>query len=241
MTDFSIRPGLDPSHLAEAFARTGRLQIPDFLAQNAAQALYAELSESAAWRLTANKGEEVVDFSREALSRFGPDEWTKLRRAVAMGGRYGFQFMYETIRLPKSAEYPSAAPLLSRFTDFMCAPETIEFMRRTIGATDIDFADAHASRYHPGHFLTTHDDRVDGMNRRAAYVLNLTPEWRPDWGGLLVFHDAEGNIIRGYTPGFNSLNIFLVPQAHAVTWVNSLAAAPRYAVTGWLRSGDRAG
>jgi Rps23 Pro-64 3,4-dihydroxylase Tpa1-like proline 4-hydroxylase len=74
------------------------------------------------------------------------------------------------------------------------------------------------------------------MGRRAAYVLNLTPEWRPDWGGLLQFYDAMGNVSRAFTPGFNVLNIFRVPQPHSVSWVTPLAAAPRYAVTGWLRA-----
>jgi Rps23 Pro-64 3,4-dihydroxylase Tpa1-like proline 4-hydroxylase len=31
---------------------------------------------------------------------------------------------------------------------------------------------------------------VAGKNRVAAYVLNLTPRWRVEWGGLLMFHDA---------------------------------------------------
>lgn len=239
MTDFAIESNLDPVRLGEQFVRTGRLQLSGFLSDDSARALYAELADSPAWRLTANKGEEVIDFQPEALARFGPEEWTKLRRATALGGRYGFQFMYETIRLPKIAGEPSPVPLLSRFAEFMSSPGTVEFLRTMTGAADITFADAHASRYHPGHFLTTHDDRVDAMNRRAAYVLNLSPEWRPDWGGLLVFHDVQGNIVRGYTPGFNVLNIFLVPQAHAVTWVTPLAAAPRYAVTGWLRAGER--
>ena len=56
-------------------------------------------------------------------------------------------------------------------------------------------------------------------------------------GGLLLFYDSRGNVVRGYTPGFNMLNIFKVPQPHSVSWVTPLAANPRYAVTGWLRAG----
>lgn len=238
MLDFAFRPDLDPAELAPLLARHRRLQIPAFLTPEPVIALYEELAGSFAWRLTANRGEQVVDFKPEALAGYGPEQWAKLREAVSLGGRYGFQYLYETIRLPKDAAAPSPAPLLGRFTEWMCSPATVAFMRELTGAVDIAFADAHASRYHPGHFLTTHDDQVDAMERRAAYVLNLTPEWRPDWGGLLVFHDGEGNIVRGFTPGFNTLNIFLVPQTHAVTYVTPLAAAPRYAVTGWLRAGE---
>ena len=241
MANFALDSGLDPAKLAARFMQNGRLQIANFLTAQSARALHQSLVESSAWVLAVNRGEQIIDFKPEALAQFTPEARAKLDKAVALGGRYGFQFRYETIRLPKSAEAPNpmVPPLLAEFAAFMSSPATIDFMRKMTGLPDIDFADAHASRYSPGHFLSAHDDHVDAMGRRAAYVLNLTAEWRPDWGGLLLFHDTQGNIVRGFTPGFNALNIFRVPQAHSVSWVTPLAGQPRYAVTGWLRSGPR--
>ena len=95
--------------------------------------------------------------------------------------------------------------------------------------------DAQATRYRPGDFLTAHDDDVAGKHRLYAYVLNFTPAWRPDWGGLLAFHDADGHVSEAYTPTFNALNIFRVPQQHAVTQVASFAGAQRLSITGWIR------
>jgi len=76
---------------------------------------------------------------------------------------------------------------------------------------------------------------VAGKQRHAAYVYNLTPAWRADWGGLLLFHGDDGNVTRGLTPSFNALNIFAVPQPHSVSMVTPFAASRRYSVTGWLR------
>jgi hypothetical protein len=235
MPTFALSTGLDPSALAEIFRRAGRIQISGFLQDEGVRALHRELAETRSWGLAANRGEQIVDFKPEMLAGFMPEDWSKLHRAVALGGRYGFQFLYETIRLPKES---GAAPpsLLADFQAFMSSSPVVSLLRAITGDDAIDFADAHASRYSPGHFLTTHDDRIDTQGRRAAYVLNLTPEWRPDWGGLLLFYDSGGNVVRGYTPGFNLLNIFSVPQPHSVSWVTPLAAAPRYSVTGWLRS-----
>ena len=213
------------------FRTHGRVQIGGFLARAGATALYEELRTSSEWRLTANKGEEIHHFDPAELARWTPEQHAALNRAVALGGRFGFQFRYEVIRMDKTA-----AKLLTGFRDFMSSPEVVALMRAITGAADIAFADAHASRYHPGHFLTAHDDGAEQMNRRAAYVMNLTPQWRPDWGGLLQFYDAHGNVTRAFTPAFNVLNLFAVPQHHSVTWVTPLAAAPRYAVTGWLRA-----
>ena len=97
------------------------------------------------------------------------------------------------------------------------------------------YADAQATRYRPGDFLTAHDDDVAGKKRLYAFVLNFTPAWRPDWGGLLAFHDADGHVSEAYTPTFNALNIFRVPQQHAVTQVASFAGAERLSITGWIR------
>jgi Rps23 Pro-64 3,4-dihydroxylase Tpa1-like proline 4-hydroxylase len=223
---------VDPQALGRAFAEHGRLQIHDFLTSESVNALYQELAESSEWRLTANRGEEIHHFNLEDLERWTPEQHKLLDQAVSMGGRFGFQFRYEVIRL-----HQKSAGLLAEFRDFMSSPDVVRVMRQIVGAPDIAFADAHASRYQPGHFLTTHDDHVDTMGRRAAYVMNLTPKWRPDWGGLLQFFDRRGDVVRAFTPGFNLLNLFRVPQAHNVSWVTPLAAAPRYAITGWLRAG----
>ena len=230
---FEIDAGFDVEALARAFSEHGRLQIAGFLTADSARALYDELAGSGEWRLTANRGEEIRHFSRDQLDNWTPEQHRLLDKAVTMGGRFGFQFRYDVIRLNENS-----TGLLAQFRDFMSSSQVVEAMRTITGASDIAFADAHASRYAPGHFLTTHDDEVATMGRRAAYVLNLTPEWRPDWGGLLQFFDGRGDVVRAFSPGFNLLNVFRVPQAHNVSWVTPLAGAPRYAVTGWLRAGD---
>ena len=66
-------------------------------------------------------------------------------------------------------------------------------------------------------------------------MLNLTPDWRTDWGGLLAFIDEDGHVAEAYRPSYNALNIFRVPQRHAVSFVAPFAGAPRLSITGWIR------
>ena len=98
--------------------------------------------------------------------------------------------------------------------------------------TEIARADAQATCYRPGHFLTRHDDYIDG--RLVAYVLNFTPAWNPDWGGMLLFTDERGHVEEGYVPAWNALNFLKVPQTHAVSLVAPFAGGLRYSITGWL-------
>ena len=241
MTAFALNDGLDLAALREAFARDGRLQIVDFLRHDAAMALLRALVESDAWRLAVNSGGQVDDYVPAELDAWTAERQAELERRIVEGGRHGFQFRYEAIRLPEYGAAPDsgeAPPALRGFVDFLSAGPARDFLRALTGMGGIAFADGHATRYRPGHFLTAHDDLNQGHGRLAAYVMNVTPQWRPDWGGILQFYDDRGNVERGFIPAFNILNIFRVPQPHSVSWVTPLAAAPRHAVTGWLRAAD---
>ena len=114
-----------------------------------------------------------------------------------------------------------------------------DFLRTITGSAEIEYADAQATAYAPGDFLTVHDDAVEGKFRRAAYVFGLTPVWRLEWGGLLLFHGSDGHVDCGWVPTFNTLNLFKVPQLHSVSEVTQAAAYRRYAITGWLRAHEQ--
>lgn len=120
--------------------------------------------------------------------------------------------------------------------DFLNGPDFLALVRGVTGDDGIAFADAQATRYRPGHVLTGHDDAAEGKNRLYAYVLNLTREWRADWGGVLAFEGTDGHVEEGFAPAFNALNLFAVPMRHAVTQVASFAPRDRLSITGWLRS-----
>jgi SM-20-related protein len=238
MTVFALNQELDLDALRGAFAREGRIQVVDFLRHDTAMALLRALVESRAWRLAVNSGQQTNDHDPAEVEAWPAERRAALERQVVEGGRNGFQFRYDTIRLPEygaTAGGGEAPPAVRDFVDFLSGGPALDFLRALTGMDDIAFADGHATRYRPGHFLTAHDDLNQGMGRRAAYVMNVTPQWRPDWGGILQFYDERGNVERGFIPAFNVLNVFRVPQPHSVTWVTPFAGAPRHAVTGWLR------
>jgi Rps23 Pro-64 3,4-dihydroxylase Tpa1-like proline 4-hydroxylase len=64
----------------------------------------------------------------------------------------------------------------------------------------------------------------------------MTPQWRPEWGGLLLFHADDDSAVHGHVPRFNTVDLFAVPQRHSVSMVAAAAPARRFAVTGWLRA-----
>jgi Rps23 Pro-64 3,4-dihydroxylase Tpa1-like proline 4-hydroxylase len=112
----------------------------------------------------------------------------------------------------------------------------LELVREVTGISEIGKADAQATLFAPNHFLSLHDDSHVAEGWRVAYVMNFCQEeWRPDWGGYLLFYDEDGDVTAGFKPRFNTLNMFRVPARHSVSYVPPFAPVGRFAVTGWFR------
>ena len=237
---YRLNAALDAQAIAREFARSGRVHIDEFLDPPSAERLHRFLKASSDWRLIVNQDEKVFDLDRKAQAALTAEARAKLEQAVHAAARYGFQFMFESIRVPDEEELRQArADPLSEFASFLSSGPAVDFFRRVTGRPAIAFADAQATAYGPGHFLTAHDDLVPGKHRQAAYVFGLSRSWSADWGGLLLFHRADGHVAEAYVPRFNALNLFAVPQPHSVSIVAPFAPARRYSVTGWLRSHEQ--
>lgn len=233
---FDLNPALDWDALRQQFAAAGRVRIHDVLAGDVATQLHAELRARDDWRQVVNSGDTVYELDRPTRAVMSAQQAAALDQAVQAGARHGFQYRYETLRLRDGdGAGPPRDPALSPFTHWMSHGAPLAAWRRLTGAEDIAFADGQATAYAPGDFLTGHDDAVAGKARRAAYVLGLNPEWRVEWGGLLLFHGADGRV-EGVVPGFNTLDVFAVPQMHSVSRVAPEAPYRRYSITGWLRA-----
>lgn len=239
MDEFDFRLGdHDVAALARAFAADGHVHIANLLAGDSAERLHAMLRQRQDWRQVVTSESGAVELDRPTRAALSPEQLGALDDAVYARARAGFQFRFETIRVPDgAADRAQSDDPLAALAAWLSQGEARDFLRTVTGAADIAFADAQATAYSPGDFLTGHDDSIEGKDRRAAYVLGLTPVWRIEWGGLLLFHGADGHVTRGLTPGFNSVNLFAVPAMHSVSEVTRAAAYRRYAVTGWLRAG----
>lgn len=229
----------DIAALARAYKLSGRVHIPHFLIEDDAVVMHQSLRERADWKQVLTTGSGYVELDRATRAGLNADKVQALDDAVYAQARTGFQYRYETIRIADcEAERIASVDPVAHFAQWMSHGEGRDFLRAVIGADDIKFVDAQATAYSPGDFLTGHDDQVAGKGRRAAYVFGLTPVWRLEWGGLLLFHGADGHVQSGLVPSLNSLNLFAVPQMHSVSEVTRAAAYRRYAVTGWLRTED---
>lgn len=229
-----IRAELDPAPFAETFARDGVVQIPIFLEPADADAAAALLDGVSSWAIVApDETNETLVINNEAIRRFGDAAVRQFLQGALKRASRGFSFIHLSYALQDEYARNPGAPVHA-LTELVQSRPFLDFGARVIGAERVHGVRAQASNYRPGDFLTLHDDRHGRDARLAAFTLGFTRGWRPDWGGQLLFHDAEGQIERGFTPGFNLLTLFKVPRAHSVAPVAAYAAAKRLSVTGWL-------
>lgn len=234
---FRLNPDLDLTGAAERYRATGRVRIHDLLAEDGLEDFYHALERRDDWWQLMNTPRGVLELDRATRAAMDPADREALDAEVQAGARTGFQYRYEGLRVPDRSDPAGAADPLTAFADLMSSEPMLAMLRAVTGCTGLAFTDGQATAYGPGDFLTCHDDDVPGKNRLAAYVFGMTPAWRAEWGGLLLFHEPDGSAVAGHVPRFNTLDLFVVPQLHSVSLVTPAAPRRRFAVTGWLRSG----
>lgn len=237
MAKLRLNPDLDVVTLARDYTEHRRVRVKHLLEEKGAKALHDFLDEHDQWWQLINAPEGLIETSRATRARMSGKKRATLDAKVYLGAQRGFQYRYEGLRVPdlsQMLDYHND-PLV-QFARLMASAPMLEFLRAVTGCTELSFTDGHATSYGPGDFLTGHDDNVAGKARLAAYVYGLTQIWKPEWGGLLLFHGADEATVSGLTPCFNVLDLFAVPQRHSVSVVTPSAPVRRYAVTGWLRA-----
>ncbi len=234
-----IRPEAEVDAARAAYAEKGRAQIHDLFDPSFAEMIRETLVRDTPWELAYNDGEDNHTLSRDEVLRLSTEKRAELQNGAFQRARRGwFQFFnYRYSMIPKYLEGADPSLRLHAVTEYLNAPEFIDLARRVTGIDEIKKADCHASLFAPGHFLTVHQDRNPGQPRRAAYTLSFTKNWRPDWGGLLLFHDNEGGVTEAWTPRFNTFSVFKVPVDHSVSGVAPFAHEGRFTIAGWFLDG----
>lgn len=230
---------LDLASTRQRLRERGRARVEGFLDPSSAQALKQRLRAEKNWNLVTTLGSRHYDLDGQSMEDQAADQKAEFSNAVHAPAREGrFQYLFNNIPIYDNYhKRRQDRPHFNALFEFLNSDAVLTAVRDLVGVDDIGFADAQATRYLPGHFLTVHDDGVEGKGRRAAFVLSMSESWRPDWGGLTLFFRDDGQVDEAFVPAFNTLALFKVPQKHAVSVVAPFAGAPRFAITGWFRAG----
>lgn len=232
-----LNPALDLARYADAYAQRGIVQIANVFEAPVADGLEKMLAGPLPWRLLmTDSSDRPIHFSAAEAQAAGRERLDALIRDALARARQNRGYLYNTYPMIEGylRGWDAGHPI-HMVTEFINSPEFLDLGRRVTGVSGITKADAHATAYHPGHYLTRHVDHGEDRERRAAYVLGFSRNWQPDWGGLLLFLSDRQDVTEGYLPRFNVLTIFDIKFLHTVTQISSFAGGVRRSITGWFR------
>lgn len=230
-----INNDLDFARYRDQLGQRSRVQIREFLQPDAAQKILGCLERDVPWSLAERSDGTSRTHPHELYQGMATEERRALLQRAYDRAASEFQFSYDTYMMVEAAkEQRDPGLLLHVVLLFLNSAEFLQFARWFTREPGIYAVNAQATRYGPGQFLTLHHDEEKDENRAFAYVINLTPSWKADFGGLLQFLDEGGDVTETFVPHYNSLSLFKVPQPHAVSLVAPWATGPRYSVTGWF-------
>tara|TARA_R100000458_G_C8275167_1_gene250166 strand:+ start:2925 stop:3623 length:699 start_codon:yes stop_codon:yes gene_type:complete len=111
--------------------------------------------------------------------------------------------------------------------------ETLEWIADNTGVEVTKPHELFASWYDEGDFLSKHSDTNNG---KVGFVLSLTKEWIPEYGGLLHIMDKEWNEVKEVIiPKFNQIVLFDTVNSNSPHFVSEVVTKgiKRLAYTGW--------
>lgn len=149
----------------------------------------------------------------------------------------GGRFTYERNRIQFDSGAETEA--LSELKTYLRSDACLDWVTLMSGLSCFD-VEGSAASMGPGDHLGRHNDDVGGFARVIAFVLYLTRDWQPSWGGDLVF-EPTGQAIE---PSFNKLIMFRVNRDsyHHVNMIDAAATARRLTIVGWFnKNTQRAG
>lgn len=241
---FRLGGELDVAALSSHYRRSNRLRVPDILDPVSALTLYKHLAREVDWMTFLVAGGAMYGASASASNTSWQDE----RRQIKETQGTGFTCLFDANRLfPDAAsegsweENPPHTRLLLELRDFLNSQEFLELCRSVTGVTDIVRAELQATRYRQGQFMGLHSTfpyfpEKDGC--AAGFEINLTIEWRPEWGGLHEFLLSQDFKADALVPSFNLMDIYSPKQGHWISPVSPWAEGERLSVSGWLFSGS---
>ena len=164
----------------------------------------------------------------------------KIRQKANIGFRKGdfSYFFYKTMHPKNEKELVNDQMMMYQLylMDKFRSNGFIAWINRATGGRFTRVTNIFFSKYKSGCFLSPHCDKNNG---RVAFVLNLTQNWQPEWGGVLhVMNKERTKITDSFVPTFNSLVLMDLPNGeglpHYVSHILSNVDRSRLAVTGWL-------
>ena len=234
-----INPNLDLDKLRKKFKKEGYIVIDNYLKDEVAEDLYKFFNyemPSEWWSIATypSENDDNVNYLKKISSN---DIFITQARQVAEKSFGEGHFSYSFHRTLDN-HYEKCGCTECKIREFLNEKDSHDLISKITDLKITGSNEVFAACYLPGYFLSPHQDHPNGI---VGFVLHLTKDWKPQYGGLLHFLNDEGDVVENVeTPKFNSMTLFLLPEnkgkLHFVSHVNPGCPEIRVSLTGWYKN-----
>ena len=234
-----VNPNLDIESLQKTFKDKGYVVVDDFLKEDIAEELYNFFAFDMPpewWSVATYPAEnhDGVEYNRNLLENEESILLARKHAETAFGQNLFSYAFHRTL----SDHYEDCECLECQLRSTIDSKEIYDTISKITDLNIISSNELFAACYVPGDFLSPHQDSPNGI---IGFVLQLTKDWKPQYGGLLHFLNDEGTVVEDVeVPKFNTLTMFLLPEdkgkLHYVSHVNPGVNEIRLSFTGWFRN-----
>lgn len=222
------------------FRTNKKIIIKNFLNEAAANSLYSFLNSDMAedwWHTAVLVGDKDSEYGSKPsyIRRFKENiESAHQATFAAMGSCMNGFFSYS---FDRTLDHVNGCDCkLCNFVKSLNGEDNLNRFKNLTGENITGTGEFFASRYRQLQFLSPHHDLNKG---KIGFVLSLSKNWRPEWGGNLHFMEKDyKTITKVVVPSFNTLVLFDIPSRsgvpHFVSQVAARASDNRISITGWL-------
>ena len=212
------------------FTKKNKLIIKNFLKDNFANEIYNYSLNEKNWTLST--GINNIKYEKSQTPQFEKVNQLQIKNVNKAFGDDSFSYIFN--RAMNNVKNMSFYEFALRKT--LNSQEFIDFLNNITNLNLTKLNTLFLSKYKSGNFLSPHSDKGNG---KLAFVINITKNWKPQYGGNLHFmNDLRNEITETYVPEFNSFIIFNVPEnvgiPHFISHVAPNVKLSRFAITGWF-------
>jgi SM-20-related protein len=218
------------------FKTSYKIKINDFLNEQFAEYLYNHIIRIPDNQLYIACGIRNTKYEKKLLPQNAKRNQDNINEANKTFGKGEFAYVFHRGMNNVVGEVSQMEIIMRTLLN---SNEFKELLSKLTGLEITNLNTMFLSKYKSGHFLSPHSDKGNG---KIAFVINLTKNWSPHYGGNLHFLSEDRKcIVETWTPAFNNMVIFYVPPdsqenigiPHFVGHVNPGIKLSRYAITGW--------
>lgn len=182
-------------------------------------------------------GNEQKELSEKQLSELPQEERQSLFQQIHAEAGKGLGHYYARWQCDSQGQQSASGALHSALT-WLTNEDNLDLVRDISGIKNLNSVGCMVCRFSQGQYISQRVSGEEDQQRKLAFIIDLTPEWKPEWGGLLHLHATDEQPATFFTPSFNQLTLFDAQKPWSLSYVAPYIKYYRYSLVGWFNTSE---